>query len=45
MKMDISAQYVKTRYQVFSSLQFKDIKDPGVALTTRGATNSEKELI
>ena len=40
MKMDISAQYVKTRNQVFSGLHFKHIKDPHTALTAGGVISS-----
>lgn len=43
MRLDISAPYVKTRNIGFSSLQFKDIKDSGVALTTRSVTEPNKE--
>lgn len=43
--LDISAPYVKTRNTGFSNLQFKDIKDPGVALTTLGVTSSDKEPV
>ena len=44
MRLDISALNVKTRFVLISSLQFKDIKDPGVALTTLGVTEPDKEI-
>ena len=38
-------KYAKTCFEYSSSLQWTDIKDPGVALTTLGVTDSDKEPI
>ena len=43
--LDISGQYVKTRFEWDSTLQSMNIKDPGVALTTLGVTSSDKEPV
>jgi hypothetical protein len=37
------SSFVKTRFAPNSSLQSKNIKDPGVALTTLGVTKPCKE--
>ena len=39
------SSFVKTRFALHSTLQFKDIKDPGVALTTLGVTDSREEPV
>jgi hypothetical protein len=40
--LDISGQYVKTRFEWNSTLQSMNIKDPGVALTTLGVTEPKR---
>jgi hypothetical protein len=39
------SSFVKTRFVFNTRLQFKDIKDPGVALTTLGVTDSREEPV
>jgi hypothetical protein len=40
--LDTSGESVQTRIAYTSSLQWADIKDPGVALTTLGVTSSDR---